>query len=82
MLSPASPGYVDLIVEVAARDASIARVLREICSLDGAARGAALDLLAAHLGPRPGMGDVLACIEALRREEVARRIAEALGRPG
>jgi hypothetical protein len=71
---------VDLILQVAERDASIARVLREICALDGAARRAALDLVGVHLGGRAGR-DVLACIEALRGDAVAHRLAERLGPP-
>jgi hypothetical protein len=71
---------VDLILQVAERDESIARVLREICSLDGAARGSALDLVGAHLGSRVPR-DVAACIDALRGDDVARRIAERLGPP-
>ena len=40
--------YVDAIVQVAERDASIGRMLREILSLDGAVRSSALDLVAAR----------------------------------
>ena len=69
---------VDVILQVAERDASIARVLREICALDGATRGCALDLMAAHLGPRVPR-DVLECIEALRGDDLARLLAERLG---
>ena len=72
---------VDTIIQVAERDASIARVLREICSLGGAARGSALDLVGAHLRSRSASRDVLDCVQALRRDEVARRIAERLGQP-
>jgi hypothetical protein len=68
---------VDVIAEVAARDASIARALREICGLDGPARRCALDLVAAHLGPRAPR-DVLECIEALRGDDLARQVAERL----
>jgi hypothetical protein len=71
---------VDLILEVAARDASIARVLREICALDGAARRAALDLVGAHLGSRAAR-DVFACIEALRGDAFAHTLAARLGPP-
>ena len=73
--------YVDTILEVAARDDSIARVLREICSLDGAARGSALDLVGAHLRTQAAGREVLECVQALRRDEVARRIMERLGGP-
>ena len=41
--------YVATIVAVAERDDSIARVLREICALDGAVRGGALDLVGGYL---------------------------------
>lgn len=82
MLSPASPEYVDAIIQAAQRDPSIARVLREICALDGAVRSTALDLVAAHLHGRAGGRDVLECVAALRRDEIARRVAEALGPPG
>jgi hypothetical protein len=78
VLSPASPQYVDAILQVAARDPSIARVLREICTLAGPVRATALDLVAAHLEARAVDRDVLECVAALRRDEVARRIAEAL----
>lgn len=98
MLSPSSPEYVEVIIEAARRDPSIARVLREICALDAPVRSSALDLVAAYLGtwgapgasqdPRrpgalggPAARDVLDCVAALRRDEVARRVAEALGPP-
>lgn len=67
------------MIQVAQRDPSVARVLREICGLDGALRSTALDLVAAHLRARAVDRDVLECVAALRRDEVARRIAEALG---
>ncbi|MBI4637060.1 MAG: hypothetical protein HY727_11990 [Candidatus Rokubacteria bacterium] len=70
--------YVEAILAVAARDASIARILREICALDGAVRAGALDLVGAHLGAQRVGRDVVECLEALRQEEVARRIAERL----
>jgi hypothetical protein len=73
--------YVAAVVAVAERDPSIARVLREICALDGAVRVGALELVGAHLRTRTGDGDVFACLEALRRDEIARRIAERLGPP-
>jgi hypothetical protein len=79
--APTSAEYVSVIIEVAARDPSIARVLREICRLDGAVRSSALDLVAAHLRARDTARDVLECVAALRQDEVADRIAEALGPP-
>jgi hypothetical protein len=75
----ASPEYVGLIVQVAQRDPSIARVLREIVALEGALRVTALDVVEAHLRARETADDVLACVAALRQDEVARRLAEALG---
>jgi hypothetical protein len=77
-----TPEYVDAILTVAGSDPSIARVLREICALDGAVRSTALDLVTAHLRTRAATADVLECVAALRRDDVARRIAEALGPPG
>ncbi|HEY7517989.1 MAG TPA: hypothetical protein VIE36_06820 [Methylomirabilota bacterium] len=74
--------YVATILEVAERDASIARVLREICALDPEVRGSALELVGAHLRTQAVAPDVLACVQALRREEVARAIAARLGPPG
>jgi hypothetical protein len=68
---------VDLILQVAERDASIARMLREICALDGAARRAALDLVGMHLG-RHASREVLDCIEALRGDDLAHRLAVRL----
>jgi hypothetical protein len=68
---------VDVILKVAERDESIARVLREICALDGPTRGCALDLVAAHLGSRTAP-DVLECIEALRRDDLAQALAARL----
>lgn len=73
---------VETILQVAERDTTIAAVLREICALDPAARAGALDLVGAHLRTRAAAPDVLACVQALRRDEVARRIAERLGPPG
>ncbi len=70
--------YVDVILQVAARDQSIARVLREICTLDGATRAAALGLVAAHLRTRRVDQGVLDCIAMLRQDTVAQRIAEVL----
>ncbi len=78
MLSPADPAYVDAILEVAARDASIARILREICGLDLRVRAGALDVVAAHLRAHGSAPDVLDCVRALRDEGVARRIALGL----
>ena len=74
--------YVEAIVQAAERDASIARVLREICALDGAARAGALELVGAHLRTSAAGADVLECVRALREDAVARRIAERLGPPG
>jgi hypothetical protein len=74
--------YVRTIIEVAQRDASIAGVLREICALAPEVRGSALDLVGAHLRAHAASADVLECVQALRREEVARAIAARLGSPG
>jgi hypothetical protein len=74
--------YVETIVQAAERDTSIARVLREICALDGAVRAGALELVGAHLRSQAAAADVLACVQALREDAVARRIAERLGPPG
>lgn len=79
-MTPEPPDIVSTIVAVAERDDSIARVLREICALDGAVRSGALDLVGGYL--RSAGRDVMECLEALRRDEVARRIAERLGPPG
>ena len=79
-LPPNEEAYVATIVAVAERDTSIARVLREICALDGAVRGGALDLVGGYL--RSAGRDVMECVDALRRDEIARRIAERLGPPG
>jgi len=73
---------VDLIVRVAERDASIARVLREIVGLDAAVRTTALDLVGAHLRIRSASGDALDCVDALKRDDVVRRLAERLGPAG
>jgi DNA-binding FrmR family transcriptional regulator len=75
-------GYVEAIVQVAERDASIARMLREICALDGAVRAGALELVGAHLRTHAAAADVLQCVQALREDAVARLIAERLGPPG
>lgn len=82
MLSPTSAEYVDVILEVAARDASVAAVLRDICALDGAVRATVLDLMAEHLRLRSAGQDVLDCVAALRRDDVVRRLAEALALRG
>jgi len=74
--------YIDAIVQAAARDASIARVLREICALDGDVRAGVLELVGAHLRTHAAAADVLECVRALREDAVARRIAERLGPPG
>ena len=74
--------YIDAIVQAAARDASNARVLREICALDGDVRAGALELVGAHLRTHAAAADVLECVRALREDAVARRIAERLGPPG
>lgn len=71
--------YVDAIAEVCERDPSVARVLREIVSLDAAVRSSALDLVGAHLRVHSAAGDVLDCVDALKRDAVARRLAERLG---
>ena len=81
MTAPASE-YVATILAVAERDASIARVLREICALDADARGSALELVGVQLRAQAAPDDVLECVQALRREEVARAIAARLGPPG
>jgi hypothetical protein len=82
MRVPIGPEYVQTILAVAARDPSIGRVLREICALEGAARAAALDLVAAHCAARDAPRDLFVCIAALRQDEVARQIAEGLGPAG
>ncbi|HEV8586758.1 MAG TPA: hypothetical protein VGT02_17455 [Methylomirabilota bacterium] len=74
--------YIQSILEVAKRDTSIARVLREICALEGGVRGSALDLVGAHLRATSAAADVLECVQALRRDEVARAIIDRLGPPG
>jgi hypothetical protein len=74
--------YIEAMLQVAARDASIAGVLREICALDGAVRSGALDLVRAHLRTHAAAADVLECVQALSRDDVARRIVERLGPPG
>jgi hypothetical protein len=76
-----SEQYVETMIQVAQRDASIARVLREICALDGAVRAGALELVGAHLRTHTAAADLLECVRALREDDVARRIAERLGPP-
>jgi hypothetical protein len=77
-----TPEYVDVILKVAGQDPSIARVLKEICALDGPVRSTAFDMVASHLRTRAAAADVLDCVAALRHDDVARRIADALGPPG
>ena len=74
--------YVEAMLQVAARDASIAGVLREICALDGAVRSGALELVRAHLRTHAAAADVLECVQALSHDDVARRVVERLGPPG
>lgn len=71
--------YVDAILQVCERDPSVARVLREIVSLEAAVRSSALDLVGAHLRVHSAAGDVLDCVDALKRDAVAQRLAERLG---
>jgi hypothetical protein len=76
-----SDEYIRAMIAVAERDASIARVLREICALDGAVRGSALDLVGARLRTQAAAPDVIECVQALRRDDVARALGERLGPP-
>jgi hypothetical protein len=78
MMETATAEYVDVILQVAARDASIARVLREICGLDRVTRSTMLGLVAAHLRTRNIGPDVLDCIALLRQDAIAQRIGEVL----
>ena len=71
--------YVDAILLVCERDPSVARVLREIVSLEAAVRSSALDLVGAHLRIHSAAGDVLDTVAALKRDAIARRLAERLG---
>lgn len=80
-METATAEYVDVVLQVAARDASIARVLREICGLDAATRSTMLGLVAAHLRTRNIGPDVLDCIALLRQDAIARRIGEVLTTP-
>jgi len=70
--------YIDAMAQAAERDASIGRVLREILSLDGAVRSSALDLVAAHLRVHSAAGDVLDCIDMLKRDAIAERLSARL----
>ena len=81
MVEAVTAEYVDVILQVAAGDASIARVLREICTLDATTRATALGLVAAHLRTRRIPQDVLDCIALLRQDAIAQRIAEVLATP-
>jgi len=81
MMETATAEYVDVILQVAARDASIARVLREICGLDRVTRSTMLGLVAAHLRTRNIGPDVLDCIALLRQDAIAQRIGEVLATP-
>ena len=74
--------YVEAMLQIAARDASIAGVLREICALDGAVRSGALELVRAHLRTHAAAADVLECVQALSHDDLARRVVERLGPPG
>jgi len=72
---------IDVIVAAAQRDQSIARVLREICALEATVRAGALELVGAQLRTHAAAADVIAVVQALRRDDIARRIAERLGPP-
>ena len=76
-----NPVNVDAIIEAAQRDQSIARVLREICALEATVRAGALELVGAQLKTHAAAADVLAVVQALERDDVARRIVERLGPP-
>ncbi|MBI1847127.1 MAG: hypothetical protein HY294_03890 [Candidatus Rokubacteria bacterium] len=78
MLIQTDDALVGLILQVAARDASIARVLRDICALEPRVRRSALGLVGVHAAGRRVAPDFAECLGALGRDEVARRIAEAL----
>jgi DNA-binding FrmR family transcriptional regulator len=73
--------YIEAIIRVAEQDASIARVLRDICALSAEVRAGALELVGAHLRTQAAAADVLQCVQALREDAVAHRIAERLGPP-
>ena len=72
---------IDVIVAAAQRDQSIARVLREICALEATVRAGALELVGAQLRTHAAAADVIAVVQALRQDDIARRIAERLGPP-
>jgi hypothetical protein len=74
--------YVAAMLQVAARDASVARVLREICGLPVAVRAGALELVGLHLRAQGARAEVLECVAALRSDDIARRVAERLGPSG
>jgi hypothetical protein len=82
MMATVTDEYVRTILEVAERDASIARMLREICALEGGVRASALELVGAHLRATSAAADVLDCVQALRHDDVARAIIDRLGPPG
>jgi hypothetical protein len=82
MPAPSLDEAVEAILQVAARDASIARVLHEICALETGLRASALDLVGAHLRLRAAGGDALDTVALLKRDEVVRRIAARLDPPG
>ena len=72
---------VEVIIAAARRDESIARVLREICALEATVRAGALELVGAQLRTHAAAADVIAVVQALRSDDVARLIAERLGPP-
>jgi hypothetical protein len=71
--------WIAALVEVAERDTSIACVLREVCHLDDVVRTGALALVGAYLRTKHTASDIFDCLDALRRDDVARKIAERLG---
>jgi hypothetical protein len=81
MLEAATAEYVHVILQVAERDESIARVLREICGLDSPLRSTALGLVVTHLRTHGASQDALDCIALLRQDAVAQRIVEVLSAP-
>ena len=69
--------YVRTILDVAARDASIARVLREISALAGGVRASALDLALHH----PDLGPAFrAYLDGLLRPSALARVARRANR--
>jgi hypothetical protein len=82
MMPTVTDEYIRTLLEVAERDASIARVLREICALEGGVRSGALELVGAHLRATAAAADVLECVRALRDDDVARAVIDRLGPPG